>query len=185
MADWLSATNLSNSDCLQNHSLQLITGQLVPTPLEALRLEANVQSYLTCSKRLILKATKNARPSADDHPKRHALDVSIPQRFQSCSSFRRKAEELSTLLPPDLQHRQNIIHFPSPPWQQNSSHTRRISNSVPGITSQADDNDIKWQCSLSTISSYQANYVVYTDGSTSGGTRNEGAAAVVTRGSPL
>ena len=87
-------------------------------------------------------------------------------------------------MPPDLQHRQNIIHFPSPPWQQSSSHTGRISTSVPGITSRADDNNIKRQCSLSTIISYQADYVVYTDGSASGGTRNGGAAAVVTRGSP-
>ena len=132
---WLSDTNLSSLDCLQNDSLQLITGQLISTPPEALRLEANVQSYSTCSKRLILKANEKARRSTDDHPKRIALDVDIPQRLQSRSSFRRKAEELSTLLPPDLQHRQNIIHFPSPPWQQSSSRTERISTSVPGITS--------------------------------------------------
>ena len=182
---WLSDTNLSSLDCLQNDSLQLITGQLISTPPEALRLEANVQSYSTCSKRLILKANEKARRSTDDHPKRIALDVDIPQRLQSRSSFRRKAEELSTLLPPDLQHRQNIIHFPSPPWQQSSSRTERISTSVPGITSRADSNNIKRQCSLSTIVSYQADYVVYTNGSASGGTRNRGTAAVVTRGFPL
>ena len=182
---WLSVTNLSNLYRLQNHSLRLITGQLVSTPLKALRMEADVQSYSTYSKCLILKANEKARRSTDDHPKRIALDVNIPQRLQSHSSLRRKAEELSTLLPPDLQHRQNIILFPSPPWQLNSSHTGRISTSVPGITSRADDNDTKRQCSLSTIISYQADYVVYTDGSATGGTRNRGAAAVVTRGSPL
>ena len=32
-------------DRLHNRSLRLITGQLVSTPLEALRLEADVQSY--------------------------------------------------------------------------------------------------------------------------------------------
>ena len=120
---WLYETNLTNLDRLQNRSLRLITGQLVSTPLEALRLEEDVQSYSTCSKRLILKANEKARCSTDDHPKRIALNVNIPQRLQSCSSFRQKAEELSSLLPPDLQHRQNIIHFPSPPWQQCSSHT--------------------------------------------------------------
>ena len=41
---WLSDTTLPSLDCLQNHSLRLITGQLVSTPLEDLRLEANVQS---------------------------------------------------------------------------------------------------------------------------------------------
>ena len=182
---WLSETNLINLDRLQNCSLRLITGQLVSTPLKALRLEADVQSYSTCSKRLILKATKKARRSTDDHPKRIAQNVNIPQRLQSRSSFHRKVEELSSILPPDLQHRQNIIHFPSPPWQQCSSHTGRISTSVPGITSRADDNNIKRQCSLSTIISYQADYVIHTDGSASGGgTRNGGAAAAVTRGSP-
>ena len=181
---WLSETNLTNLDRLQNRSLCLIIGQLVSTLLEALRLEADVQSYSTCSKRLILKANEKERRSTDDHPKRIALNVNIPQRLQSRSSFRRKAEELSSLLPPDLQHRQNIIHFPSPPWQQSSSHTGRISTSIPGITSRTDDNNIKRQCTLSTIISYQADYVVYTDGSASGGTRNGGAAAVVTRVSP-
>ena len=112
---WLSDTNLSNLDRLQNHSLRLITGQLLSTPLEALRLEADVQSYSTCSKRLILKANKRAQHSTDDHAKRIAPDVNIPQRLQSRSSFRRKAKEHSTLLPPDLQHRQNVIHFSSPP----------------------------------------------------------------------
>ena len=181
---WLSETNLTNLDRLQNHSLRLITGQLVSTPLEALRLEADFQSYSSCSKRLFLKANEKARCSTDNHPKRIALDVDIPQRLQSRSSFCRKAEELSSLLPPDLQHRQNIIHFPSPPWQQSSSHTGRISTSVPGIISRPDDNNIKRQCRLTTIISYQADYVVYTVGSASGGTRNGGAAAVVTRGSP-
>ena len=42
---WLSDTNLSCLDRLQNHFLWLITGQLVSTPLEALRMEADVQSY--------------------------------------------------------------------------------------------------------------------------------------------
>ena len=102
----LSDTNLSSLDHLQNYSLQLITGQLVSTPVEALQLEADVQSYPTYSKHLIVK------------------DVNIPQLLQSCSSFCRKAEELSTLLPPVLQHRQIITHFPSLPWQQSSSHVK-------------------------------------------------------------
>ena len=150
---WLSDTNLSSLYRLQNYPLRLITGQHVSSPLEALRLEADVQSYPTCSKGLILKANEKALRSTDDHPKRIALDVNIPQRLQSRSSFRRKAEERSTLLPPDLQHRQNIIHFPSSPWQQSSSHVGRISTSVPGITGRADDNSIKRQYSLSTIAS--------------------------------
>ena len=60
---WLSATNVSCLDRLQNRSLRLITSQLVSTPLEALRLEADVQSYHTCSNRLILKAREKASPT--------------------------------------------------------------------------------------------------------------------------
>ena len=182
---WLSDTNLSSLDCLQNHPLWLVTGQLVSAPLEALRLEADVQSYPTCSKRLILKANEKALRSTDDHPKHIARDVNIPQCLQSRSSFRQKAEELLTLLPPDLQHRENITYFLSPPWQQSSFHVGRVSIYVSGITGRADGNSIKRQFSLTTIASYQADYVIYTDGSASGGTKNRGAAAVVTRRSPL
>ena len=131
---WLSNTNLSSLDCLQNHSLRLITGQLVSTPLETLRLEADVQSYPTCSNCLILKAKAKALCSTDDHPKHIALDVNILQRLQNRSSFRQKAEELSTLLPRLIFNTQNIIHFPSPPWQQSSSHDGQIAITVPGIT---------------------------------------------------
>ena len=45
---WLSTTNLSCLDHLQNHSLQLITDQLKSSPLEALCLEATIQSWQTC-----------------------------------------------------------------------------------------------------------------------------------------
>ena len=182
---WLSDTNLSCLDRLQNRSLRLITGQLVSTPLEALRLEADVQSYPACRRHLILKAKGKTLRSTNSHPKCIALDVNILQRLQSHPSFRRKAEELSTLLPPDLQHRQNITHFPSPPWHQSPSYEGRIATSVPGITGRADDNNLKRQCSLSTIALYQADYGIYTDGSASGGTKDGGAAAVVTRASLL
>ena len=101
---WLSHTNLSCLDRLQNRSLWLITGQLLSTPLEALRLEADVQSYPIRSNPLILKAREIALHSTNDHPKRIALAANIPQRLQNPSSFRRKAEELSTLLPTQTKH---------------------------------------------------------------------------------
>ena len=67
----------------------------------------------------------------------------------------------------------------------NLSHEGQIATSVPGITGRADGTNLKRQCSLTIIASYQADYVIYTDGSASRGTRNGGAAAVVTRGLPL
>ena len=78
---WLSATNLSCLNSLQNRSLRLITGQLVSTPLEPLRLEADVQSYHTCSNRLILKAREKALRITEDHSKHVVLAADIPQRL--------------------------------------------------------------------------------------------------------
>ena len=138
---WLSDTNLYCLNCLQNRS-RLSNGQLVSTTLEALRLEADVQSYPTCTKRLILKAKEKPLRSTNDHPKHINLNVNILQRPQNCLSFCRKAKEISALLPPDLQYIQNIIHFPSPPWQQSPSHEGRIAAPVPRITSRADDNNL-------------------------------------------
>ena len=107
---WLSATNLSCLDRVQNRSLRLITGQFVSSPLEALCLEADVQSYHTCSNRLILKAREMALRTTDECV---ALATDIPQYLQNLCTFRRKANDLSTLLPPELQHQQTINHFPS------------------------------------------------------------------------
>ena len=121
--------------------------------------------------------------STDDYPKRVSLATNIPQRLQSRCSFRFKVNELSTLLPPELHDRQSINRFSSHPWQLNTSCEGRISTTVPGITGRADDLDQKRQCSLTAIASYPADYTIYTDGSASRGTRNGGAAAVVTRGS--
>ena len=100
---WLYVTNLSCLDCLQNHSLRFITGQLVSTSLKTLWLEDNFQSYNICSNRLILKAREKALRSTDDHPRCVALAADTPQFLQNHSSFRWKAEELSTPLPPKLQ----------------------------------------------------------------------------------
>ena len=93
-------TNLSNLDCLQNHSLRLITGQFVSTPLEALRLKADVQSYSTCRKRLILKAhkkgtTQHRRPSKTYCPRRQHPTTSS-NSLQLPSKSRRTLDCLAT-----------------------------------------------------------------------------------------
>ena len=77
-----------------------------------------------------------------DHPKNITLDVNVSQHLRNRSSFSRKAEELSTLLSPDLQHKTSF-HFPSPPWQQSFSHEGRIATTVPGITDRADDTNLR------------------------------------------
>ena len=114
---WLSTTNLPCLDCLQNRSFWLITGKLVSTSLEALSFESDVQIYHTWSNWLSLKAQEKSLRSTDDYPKRVALAADIPQCFQNCCSFCRKANDPSTLLSDELEHWKTIKHFPSPPWQ--------------------------------------------------------------------
>ena len=60
-----------------------------------------------------------------------------------------------------------------------------ISTSFPTVAGQADYTPTRHENSLTHIESYHADYVIYTGGSASEGTRNGGAAAVVTGGSSL
>ena len=108
---------------------------VVSTPLEALRFKTNVQNYHTCRKQLILKASEET----DYHPKHVALAPAIPQRLPNCSSFRCRANELPTLLPPEAQHLQSISHFPSLTWQFKNPPEEHITTTVSGIISRADD----------------------------------------------
>ena len=161
---WLSGTNFSCLDSLQNCSLWLITGHLVSTPLEALRLEADVQIYHTYSNRLILKAREKSLRSTDDHPKRVALAADILNTFKIAAAFFVRPTAFLLFLPAGLEHCQSINHFPSPPW--------RLSippNIPPGIAGRAKDIDLKHRCSLTLIASYQADYTIYTNGCNSGG----------------
>ena len=113
----LSATYISALVHLQNHALRVATSQLVSTHLEPLHLETEVQRYNTCSNRLILRAQEKALQSSDDHPKHLALTANIPQRLLNRSRFCRKANGLPTLFSAELEHRQLINQFSSPPWQ--------------------------------------------------------------------
>ena len=101
------------------------------------------------------------------------------------SSFRRKTNSISTLQPPEVQHQQNINHFPSPGWELNTSRKERIATTVRGITGRADDIDLKRRCSFTIIGLYQADCIIYTNGSVGGGKRNRGAAEVATGEFPI
>ena len=108
---WLSDINLSSLDCLQIHSLRLITGQLIFTPLEALRLEADVQSYTTCSKRFILKVNEKALRSTDNHPKRIALGAKNASKVALVSVEKLKNSRLSCHLVSNTDKTSLIFHL--------------------------------------------------------------------------
>ena len=184
---WQSATSPSCLDSLQNRALRHVTGQLVSTPLEAFCLQVDVLSYNTCSnlENLILRAWEKTLHSTDYHPKRVALSANVLQRLPNCCSFHHKANDLSTLFPAELEHRQIINHFPSPPWQCITLRKKHISTFVLSIADWDDYTASRFQSSLTYIASYWPGYIIYIDGSGSEGTRNGGAAAVITRGPPL
>ena len=107
---------------------------------------------------LILKAREKALRSTNNHPKCVALATDIPQGLQNCYSFRRKANNFSTLLSIELQHQRNINHFPSTTWQLTTPYEKPIATNVLGITGWANDVDLK--CSLNIIASYQADCTI-------------------------
>ena len=97
------------------------------------------------------------------------LAADIPKCLQNCCSFYRKVNNLSTLLPTELDNRQTINHFSSVLWQLSIPRKEQFSGSVPGIAGRAYGLDIKHRCSLTLIASYQTNYTIYSNGSTSEG----------------
>ena len=116
--------------------------------------------------------------------KRLALQNNFLQRTATHSSFRRKATELSTILPEELSHRQVVNLFPSPPWLASSFCTNQVSSTIPGICGCDDPPTLNLEKSLEHILSYQVDYTIYTDGSAYAGIRNGGGAAIISTGSP-
>ena len=125
-------------DRLQNQAVHLITRQLVSTPFEALRLESSVQSYYIESKRMTVRAREKCLRTTADHPKQVSLQNGIPQHIATRSSFRRKATEISTILPEELSHWQVVNLFPSPPWLALSFCTNQVSSTISGISGRDD-----------------------------------------------
>ena len=146
--------------------------------------EANVQSYPTCSKRLILKANEKAVCSTDNHPKRIALDVNILQRLQSCSSLHWKVKnsQLSCHLTLNIDKTSLISHL------HHGSKAPLTSYKFPPLSKvllvdRADDNSIN--SNVTFPPSPHIRLIICCLQSASGGRRNGGAAEVITRGSRL
>ena len=179
---WISDTNRKALDTLQNKALRLITGQYRSTPLEALRLEAGVQSYTTQSKRLLLTASEKALRSPQDHPRRLAVEGAVAHRLAR-PSFRTRTEDLKSHLPATFENREELSYSTPPPWMEGSTLT--IHQTLPGgVTKNTLPADDLRTLTLSTISEHKAEVTIYTDGSAEEGTSNGGSGMVVTTGPP-
>jgi len=207
---WLSDTKKNKLEVAQNKALRLVTGQYASTPLEAVRLEADVESYNTHSKHLCAIAYEKAIRLDPEHPKHSALGENpVQHRSKVRSSWR--VEAIKTVESISLQDlpRANI---PSPfvkPWADEEASSRNskwlvfpelpdppkhTATTFPLVAS----NDTPWSVSLAQhpregsgtveqvirlLDSYGIDTVIYTDGSCSEGTMKGGSAAVITTGS--
>ena len=138
---------------------------------------------LTLNKRKyknILKAKEKSLRSSADHPKRIALNVEVPQRLLTISSWRRRANELSEALPDALNHRQKTELFDVPLWHLSAPNRYNIYCSFPGI--RIDNISLKTIMSTERIDNHHADYIIYTDGSATSGSKDGSFAVAITVG---
>jgi len=178
---WLSGTNIDRLDRIQNKGLRAITGQYGSAPLEALRIEADIPSYATTSKRVVLKSFEKAMRSAPDHPKKIAFQSATEPRTTRTSWYS-KTRELALLLPAECNQRLPIQLFTVAPWLEQNIEC--IKSTVPGMSGRNDEAATKLAACLATIREANPDITIYTDGSATAGLTNGGAAAVITRGDP-
>ena len=168
---WLTDGRLKELDTAQNKCLRVITGQYACSNLESLRMNAGVESYQTHSKHLIATAYEKAMRMPKDHPRRDALERDVVHRSKQRSSLRVKAQEITQTLSIHSAPREPItLHFPEP-WNDPARNWIVHKNSNIKRDIQA----IKQK-----IESTNADILIYTDGSCSGGIAVGGAAAVIT-----
>ena len=179
---YICAKNREDLIRLQNKALRAITGQLISTPVEALRLEAGIQSYDTHSKRLLARSWEKALRCPADHPRRATADESVDRRT-TASCWRSSALSLLSQLPPELSNRQQLEYYNLPPWQESCSGLS-IYPHVPGIKGRSDDPALKRIMSLEQIRSFSADIILYTDGSAQAGMEDGGYGGIVTTGDP-
>jgi ribonuclease HI len=175
---FLSPTQFEKLEVAQNRCLRLITAQYANTYVEILRLEAGIPSYRTHSDRLTAIAYEKGKRLPAEHPRRQAVDgpeEPVAHRSAVRSSFRKHAEELiNPLSISGLPREPVMLPFPEtwdePEPERNwTIHTNEtIKHDIPAIGRLVD--------------SLLADVNIYTDGSCKDGTRDGGAAAVVTFG---
>lgn len=177
---WLSKTQVEKLEVTQNKALRLITGQLQSTPVEALRLEADVCSMATLIKRECAKSVEKALRLPPDHPRRATWENAMPRR--SRKSWKSSGIALLTSLPEEMSDRGRLKFFIAPPWQE-GNHVR-VFPYLPGLASRSEDETTRRQAAILRLSEIDADVTIYTDGSADAGFTRGGAAVVVTRGDP-
>ena len=176
---WLSPSNVEVLDRVQNRALRLITGQMQSSPVDALRLESGVPSYQTHIDRACMRSAEKALRMPVDHPLYSVAHDAVPAK-NSRISWKTQTDRLLARVPVEATNRQQISFFGSDPWDDPPR--INVHTDVPGVEGRNDDPILKQELTFKQINSFNADLVIYTDGSASEGTRDGGAGVVVTRG---
>ena len=176
---WLSDTRIKELDRVQNKAIRIMTGQLKSSPVEALRAEANIESFQTSVERKCLTSMEKARRMPKDHPRRLALELAVPQKNARRSWFK-MGTDLTSKLPEGAEERLQFNLYPREPWSSEKLFT--LYRTLPGITSREDPVEKKREAAIKRINELAADLIVYTDGSATAGCRAGGAASVATIG---
>ena len=91
-------------DRAQNKALRHVTGHACSTQIEAVRLEANAQSYQTTSWRLTAISWEKAKRAPKYHPREVASRPGPPHRFAR-SNWREQVKRTADQLPEELEKR--------------------------------------------------------------------------------
>ena len=176
---WLSPSNVDVLDRVQNRAIRLITGQMQSSPVDALRLESGIPSYQTHIDRVCMRSVEKALRMPADHPLHSVVNDAIPAKNMRFS-WKYQTDRLLARVTPEATLRQPISFFGRAPWED--SPRINVHTDVPGVGGRNDSPAAKKDLTIKQINSFNADLVIYTDGSATAGTREGGSGVVVTRG---
>jgi len=181
---FLSNTQMLRLERVQNAALKIATGVYRKSPVEARRAEVSLESYATQSTRAALISREKAMRLPPDHPRYIAFKTKQKRRTTKVgwrNATNALAEEHIPLAFTVAEPEPLFSQCPIAPWLDTLSSA--VNDTLPGIASKDAPIEQIQAAAHSQLKSINADIIVYTDGSASGGLTKGGAAAVVTAGS--
>ena len=178
---FLADSNMDVLEVIQRKAIRKITGQYMSTNTDALLLEANMQSCKTTCERACLRSVEKAKRLPTTHPLRKALDSAIAPKNDHRSWYSMGMDLSGKLQVQGARH--PITAWHREPWAE-SNIEHEISAELQGITGRNDTAENKLQAANTMILQAEQTVTIYTDGSAAAGTRDGGAAVVITSNDP-
>ena len=177
---WLTRSGMDVLTRAQNRALRIVTGQCRTTPVDALTLEAGIPQYRTTAHRLWLGAAEKAWRLPAGHPRRLAVEGSIPHRMKRNSSWRRESARLADELGLEPDSRVPFGPPTTAPWSWSGWLECRIATDLgeEGVSASAD----MMSAAAEAVLRWQGSAVIFTDGSLHLEASVGGSAAVLLSG---